>query len=65
MLVDTDGQTGDAGREVAMAEQPAGAGQGGAAEPDPIWRATVEMADHARDPDVPEDSGLDAEDLPD
>lgn len=26
---------------------------------DPLWRATVEMAEHARDPDVPEDSDLD------
>lgn len=25
---------------------------------DPIWRATVEMAEHARDPDVQEDRGF-------
>jgi len=31
---------------------------------DPLWRATVEMADHALDPDVDEDSSLDEEDLP-
>ena len=47
-----------------MADQPAEADGTGSAEPDPIWRATVEMADHARDPDVPEESSLDAEDLP-
>jgi hypothetical protein len=25
---------------------------------DPLWRATVEMAEHARDPDVPDDGDL-------
>jgi hypothetical protein len=52
------------GAEQASADE-ARAVERGAVEPDPIWRATVEMVDHARDPDVPDDSGLDAQDLPD
>jgi hypothetical protein len=31
---------------------------------DPLWRATVEMADHALDPNLEEDSSLDADELP-
>jgi hypothetical protein len=46
--------------EMSDAKQPAGA------QPatDPLWRATVEMADHALDPDIDEDSSLEEDDLP-
>jgi hypothetical protein len=46
--------------EVAMSEKPRSADPPDDKDPhDPLWRARVEMAEHARDPDVAEERGLD------